>query len=231
MSVAQVDIDDDFDDNAYSKFLPPHLQERYRQSIQDPHLTHLSRQISLMDIRITTLLQTLDHQILTPQEIEDDLRIQFPHLGEEDIRALALFVMSYLPDGYINHRTFKRLESLIDRYKKAELDGHIREANRYRNELFESIRSGRQEGDVWEKITDAMEERRKLGDAEERRIAQNQSSLRLEQVVLLMRLTINAFKESVNKYVEDREIQQYLLSDVERTYAQQLGLRDSSKTD
>lgn len=227
----RVEVVDGWDDKAYLKYLPPHLQERYLESIQDPNLTHLIKQISLIDVRIKSLLENIDHQILTVEQIEDELRAEFKHLKDDDTRKLAQFIMSYLPQGFIDHRTFKKFERIMQKMEDAQLDGRIRDADRAKKQLFDGIRSGRRDGDVWDTIKEAMEERRKLSEAEERRVAKNESSLTLDKVVMIVGLTIDALKESVRKYVPDREIQQYILEEAERTYQRQIGTGRTISTD
>lgn len=224
-------IQPDFDDNAYLNYLPPHLRDRYRDSIEDPELTHLRRQIALMDVRIKVLLENLDRQILQKSQIVDDLSEKFPHLSAADISEMADYTLSLLPEHFIDHRTFKRLEGLIDKMEKSQLDGRIRDADRARKQLFEAIRAGRRDGDVWEDIQDVMEQRRRLGEAEERRLSHGQQYLRLEQAVMLVRTLISAFKDSTTKYVTDREIQQYILQDADRTYQRLLGVTTDRPAD
>lgn len=214
----------DWDDKAYMKFLPPHLQERYRDGVSDVELTHLVRQISLMDVRIKSLLETLDQQVLTKQEIAQDLLIDFPELSERQATDLAGFVMGYLPTGFINYRTFGRLLKMVDKYENAIFDGRDTEADRTLRHLFLWIREGRKDGDTWEDIQTAMDQRRKLVEAEMRRLDSSQQSLPLDNVVMLCGLLIESFKNSVTKYVQDREIQQYILEDADRSYQRQLGM-------
>lgn len=224
MAKTEVIQDAEWDDKAYLRFLPPHLQERYRESMQDPKLTHLIRQISLMDVRIKMLLENLDQQVLTTEQIEEDLRANFRHLSQSDISSLAKFTRAYLPETFIDHRTFKRLERIMDTMESAQLNGRIRDADRAKKQLFDAIRGGRRDGDVWDSIKEAMEERRKLAEAEERRILSNKQSLSLDQVVMLAGMLIGSLKESVVKYVTDQEIQRYILEDADRNYRKQLGV-------
>lgn len=224
MAKAVVVEESDWDDKAYLRFLPPHLQERYRESLEDPQLTHLARQISLIDVRIKVLLENLDRQILTVEEIEDDLRVDFPNLSEEDVHNIAKFTRAYLPETFIDHRTFRRLERIMDTMEKAQIDGRIRDADRAKRQLFSAIRDGRRDGDVWEDIQKSMDERRKLSETEERRIASNKQTLGLDQVVMLAGMLIKSLKESVLKYVTDTEVQQYILEDADRNYRKQLSM-------
>lgn len=229
--MAQAQIVDEWDDRAYLRYLPPHLQERYRESLDDPELTHLVRQISLIDVRIKGLLENLDRQVLTQEEVEADLREEMPHLADDDIRLAAKVTMSYLPQGFIDHRTFQRFDRLVDKVNEAHLDGRVRDADRAKRQLFDGIKSGRRDGDVWDNIERAMEQRRRLSEAEERRLTQNQQSMTLDKVVMIVGLTIEALKESVRKYVPDKELQSYILTDAEQTYTKQLGIRPTSSSD
>lgn len=231
MAKAKVIDQDANDGNAYLRFLPPHLQERYAESLDDPNLTHLRRQIALMDVRIKSSLENLDRQPLDADKIAAELKAEFDHLADDDIRRLSEFIMGYLPETFIDHRTFRRFEQLIDRYESANLDGRVRDADRAKRQLFVSIREGRREGDVWDQIKEAMEERRKLTDAEEKRINANEQSMTLDKVVMILGIAIGVFKESVRKYVSDQQIQQYILEDADRHYQRQLGTGHTSKAD
>lgn len=224
MAKAVVVNEDEWDDKAYLRFLPPHLQDRYREAVTDPQLTHLARQIALIDVRIKTLLECLDRQPLTIEEIEADALADFPHLRDLEIKKIAQFTFNYLPDTFIDHRTFKRFEKILTNMEVAQRDGRIRDADRAKKQLFEGIRSGRREGDVWNDINEAMEERRKLSETEERRLSDNKQSLAIDQVVLLTGMLIKALRESVVKYVTDTEIRQYILENTEQIYRRQLGM-------
>lgn len=227
----QPEVINEHDDHAYMHYLPPHLRERYVEGLRDATLTHLQRQIALMDIRIKGLLEVLDQQVLTEEQIAHDLRTDFPDLPELDVKHLTKFVMSYLPDDFINYKTFKKLSRIIERMDNAQLDGRIREADRCKKMLFNTIFEGKRDGDVWEDIIATMESRRRLVEAEERRRANTEQTMSLQQVVMLASLLIEACKESVMKYVNDREVQQLILRDTERSYAKQIGLGDSWKAD
>lgn len=230
-STKQPEIVEEYDDHAYMRYLPPQLRERYIEGLRDVTLTHLARQIALMDIRVKGLLENLDYQVLTEEQIVHDLRTDFPDLPELDVKHLTKFVMSYLPDNFINHRTFKKLARIIERMENAQLDGRIREADRCKKLLFNTIDGGKRDGDVWEDILTTMESRRRLVEAEERRRSNTEQTMSLQQVVMLASLLIEACKESVMKYVSDREVQQLILRDTERVYAKQIGLGDNWKAD
>lgn len=230
MTKAKV-VEEDDGLNTYVKYLPPHLQERFAESLEDAQLTNLRRQIALMEVRIKSSLENLDRQPLDEAKIAEELRVEFPHLAQDDIVRMSEFIMGYLPETFIDHRTFRRLEQLIDKHEAAQLDGRVRDADRAKRQLFQLIREGRREGDVWDQIKMAMEELRKLTAEEEKRVNQNQASLTLDKVVMILGMAIGVFKESVRKYVSDQQIQQYILEDADLHYKRQLGTGYISKAD
>lgn len=222
--MAREEVVPEWDDKAYLRYLPPHLQERYRDSVADSQLTHLVRQIALIDVRIKSLLETLDRQAVSRETIAEDLSFEFDRLRKADILALSSYIMAYSPTGFINHRTYKRLNNIVDKLEKAEFENRTRDVERAKKQLFQEIREGRKEGDVWEDIQSAMEQRRKLTEAEERRLQQNQQTMPLDRVVMLCGVLIESLKESVLKYVSEREIQHYILRDAENAYRQRIGI-------
>lgn len=222
--MAKQEVVQDWDDKAYLRYLPPHLQERYRDSVSDSQLTYQARQIALMDVRIKNLLEALDHEVITQETIAEDLGFEFERLSKANITALSSYIMAYIPTGFINYRTFKRLTNIVDRLETAEHDGRAKDAERAKKQLFQEIRGGRKEGDVWEDIVKIMDERRKLAEAENRRLNDNQQTMPLDRVVMLCGILIEALKESVLKYVPDREIQQYILREADDIYRRQLGM-------
>lgn len=221
----------EWDDKAYLRFLPPELQERYKTSVDDPQLLDLRRQISLMDVRITSLLETLDRTALTKELLADDIQLEFPKMKRSEALDFANYMLGYMPQSIINYRTFTALDRLVEKWIEYELDGRDKDVERTRKKLFYYIQNAKQEGDAWEDILKTMEERRKLTSEEGKRLAENQQTMPLERVVLLIGLTIEALKESVHKYVPDREIQQYILKDADSTYRRQLGLGANQSSD
>lgn len=224
-------VEVEWDDKAYLKYLPPHLQERYSEGVNDPELIHLSKSVALLDVRIKGLLEVLDRQVLTKEQVADDLRLNFEKLSEKDVLELAGFIMGYLPTNFVNHRTFKSLERIVDKLDKAQKAKRVREIESTQALLFAKIREGLREGDVWEDIQTAMSERRKLAEAEKRRQDADKQTMTLDQVLMLAGILIEATKVSVQKYVADREIQQYILRDAELVYRRQLGVGANRQSD
>ena len=209
----------------YEAFLPEHLRDIYRDGLNDVQLTSLRRQVALLELRIKTLLQMLDQQVIVRADVERKIKEEFPYLDKKDAEELSKYVASFLPQNYVDHRTFGRLEALIDRYERSMMSNQVRNAEEALRQLFEMIRDGKRVGDVWDELRDTMEAQRKLGESEEKRLQQMNQSLTLDKVVALLSYTIQAIKESVTIYVQDKETQQYILEHAERTYAAQLSLK------
>ena len=210
-------------ENKYTESLPEHLQERYEKGLKDPHLLHLREEIGLMDIRIRMLVENLDREVLDEDEIYDDLMEEYPDLGEDTCRALAGRIRGWMPDGFVDYRTFKRLETLVDMYDKAMLKREIRKADGALKELFQNIREGRKAGEVWHEISDITDQRRRLVDQEQKRLTQAAQLITVEKVVMLLDITIEALRGALQKYVQDKEIRDYVLVEAEEIYAELLG--------
>lgn len=207
----------------YKEHLPEHLQERYEQGLVDPHLLHLKEEIGLMDLRIKMLVENLDHQVLEEDEIWRDLVAEIPELEPEIAEKVAARVRSWMPDNFVDYRTFKRLETLVDAYDNAILKREIRRADNTLRELFRNIREGRRAGEVWHEISDITEHRRRLVDQEQKRLTQAAQLVTVEKVVMLLDITIEALRGAVKKYVEDQEIRDYILVEASEIYGELLG--------
>lgn len=210
------------EDATYLKYLPDHLRERYQEGLADAQITHLHRQIALLDVRIKILLETLDRQILTADKIAADLLDEFPEVGSDLAYQIALHVQTYLPDTFIDTRTFRSLDRLVTKHETSMRDRRLIQAAESLGQLFRAIRDGRRDGEIWREIDQVMDSRRKLVEAEERRIVQTQSAMPLDKVVRYIGIVIESLREAVVRYVPDREIQQFILQDAERIYASRL---------
>lgn len=209
-------------DGAYARYLPPHLRERYDEGLVDAEILHLKRQIALLDVRVKILLENLDRQVLTQERLAREISEEFPHLDEADCHALAKYLQAYLPETFIDTRTFRRLEQLAEKYEKAMADGSLIKAAEALAQLFAAIRAGRKDGEVWNEINEVMDNRRKLVEAEQRRVIQTQQMLSLDKAVRLIGVVIESLREAVIRYVPDRDSQQHILGVAERIYAERL---------
>lgn len=207
----------------YKEHLPEHLQERYERGLSDPHLLHLKEEIGLMDLRIKMLVENLDHQVLGKDEIKEDLKREFPSLGDEMADEIAERVRSWMPDNFVDYRTFKRLETLVDGYETSLMKREIRRADNTLKELFRNIREGRKAGEVWHEISDITEHRRKLVDQEQKRLTQAAQLITVDRVIMLLDVTIEALRGAVDKYVTDQEIRNYILVEAREIYGELLG--------
>jgi hypothetical protein len=213
----------------YTEGLPEHLRERYEEGLTDPHLLHLKEEIGLMDIRIRMLVENLDRQVLDEDEIRDDILGEFPDLDPKMAKKLAHRIRGWMPDQFVDYRTFKRLETLVDMYDKALLKREIRKADGALKDLFQVIREGRRSGEVWHEISDITDQRRRLVDQEQKRLTQAAQLITVEKVVMLLGITIEALRGAVTKYVADQEIRDYILVEAEEIYGELLGSGESDK--
>lgn len=219
------------DSNSYFGYLPEHLREGFLETLNDKQLTSLRQQMALGDTRIKQLLLNLDREVLSEMEIRAQLKAQFPTLDAALYPKLAAFIMTFLPENFVDHRTFKRLEVLIAKYEDAIINRRVRESDLALKTLFEQIRRGRATGSIWEEINEALEQQRRLAEAEERRLNQSQQTMTMEKVAMILSFAIQALRESVVLYEQDREVQQYILQHAERIYRSQFGLGDSPAKD
>lgn len=210
-------------DAAYLNYLPLHLRERYTEGLHDAQLTHLRRQIALLDVRIKLLLEELDNKILTPDKIAEDIQEKFPKLDAEVVKEVAAYVNTLLPDGHIGTRTYRSLERLVSKYEIAMAGGRLIQADQALRQLFAAIRSGRRDDETWKEIETVMDSRRKLVEAEERRVVASQQTLTTDRVVALVSLAIYSLQEAVKRHEPDREVQTNILLEAERIYASNLG--------
>lgn len=213
----------------YQEHLPEHLQDRYEEGLNDPHLLHLKEEINLLDIRIKMLVENLDRQVLSHEEIRDDLLSEFPGLSKKMAGDIAERVRSWMPEHFVDYRTFQRLETLVDKYDTAMLNRQIRKADGALRELHQTIRDGRKSGDVWHEISDITDQRRRLVDQEQKRLTQAAQLITVEKVVMLLDITIEALRGAVQKYVSDQEVRDYILVEAEEIYGELLGSGDKDK--
>jgi len=207
----------------YKSFLPENLQEIYEAGLEDTRLLHLREEINLLDLRIKLLLENIDAEVLEEEDISEELEEKFPKIDEETRGELAHYIRSMQPEGFIDNRTFKRLEQKTEQYENAMERRELRKADAALRELFRSVRTGRRVGEIWDDIQSALDQRRRLVDQEQSRLTQQAQLLTVEKVVLLLELTIESLRLSVNKYVSDEEIRDYILVEAERNYNELIG--------
>lgn len=206
-------------DATYLNYLPDHLRSRYLEGLVDSQLTHLRKSIALMDVRIKILLESLDRQILTTDKIASDIRAEFEDIDPAMADKLAVYLQTYLPEGHIDQRTYLSLERLVNKYLNAMAEKGLTRADQALRQLFESIRLGRRDDAIWQEIEAVMDSRRKLVEAEERRLVQNRQMMKFDAVVAINLAIIQSVKEVIVRHVPDRETQQYILTEAERAFS------------
>lgn len=211
------------DDAAYLNYLPEHLRERYVEGLHDAQLTHLRRQIALLDVRVKLLLEALDRKVLTSEKIAEDLQNEFPDLDPALTQQVAEYVHTFLPEGHIDTRTYRSLDRLATKYESAMADKRLLAADIALRQLFAAIRAGRRDDETWKEIESVMDSRRKLVEAEERRLFQAQQTLPVDRFIAMVGVAIQSLREAVVRNVLDRDLQGVILLDAERIYASNIG--------
>lgn len=203
---------------AYYRYLPAHLQERYVESIEDRELLHLRRQVALLEVRIKQLLETIDRKVMNEDVMAANIASEFPELDARTVRKLAEYVQTFLPESFIDTRTFRSLQRLVQKYETAMVDKRLIQAHEALAQLFGAIEDGRRDGEIWKEINAAMDQQRKLVEAEQRRVVATQESLSLEKAVKLIETVIQSLREAVVRYVPDRDLQASILADARNIY-------------
>ena len=217
-------------DSRYTGFLPENLREIYESGLEDPTLLHLRQEIGVVDLHLKLLLETIDAQVLAEEDIAQELENLFPGLDENTRKGVAHYIRGMQPEHFIDNRTFKRLEAKVEQYENAMERRELRKADAALRELFRTIREGRRAGSVWDDIHDALDRRQKLVGSEQNRLTQQAQLITIEKVVLLLELTIQSLRASVERYITDEEIRDYILIEAERQYTELLGGGNSDAT-
>lgn len=208
----------------YEKYLPEHLAEMYEESIDDPQLLHLHREIALLDMRIKELAMRLDRRAMTENDIANEIKTEFgDRLPKGLANEISEFIMSFLPDGYIDNQTFFRLSRLVQKYENALASREILKADGALRLLFRVIRDQIRAGEVWDDLQKVMDTRKQLTAIEQKHMIETSQLISVEKAVIVLAATIDALREAVFKYVDDGEIRRHLLADAERRYASIFG--------
>lgn len=163
-----------FKTGRYSKYMPERLLERYEQSVDDPELLNMRHELSLLDARLTDLLERVD---------------------TEEARALW-------EEARKSHDEMKRM-LLNEDY------GGLMVAL---EKLDRSVGTGLADYDAWNEIEKLIEQRRKLVEAEQKRLVAMQQMVSSEQVMVL----IAALVDTVKRHVPDRSILNAISTDINK---------------
>lgn len=202
----------------YARYLPDHLQARYVESLEDRELLHLRRQVALLEVRIKQLLETIDRKVMSVETMTANIASEFPDLDAVTVRKLAEYVNTFLPESFIDARTFRSLERLVRKYETAMVDKRLIQAHEALAQLFSAIEDGRRDSEIWKEINAAMDQQRKLIEAEQRRVVSTQESMTLEKAVKLIEAVIQSLREAVVRYVPDRDVQASILGEAQAIY-------------
>lgn len=89
--------------------------------------------------------------------------------------------------------------------------------------MDQAMEEGRRETELWTDIQSVMEQRRKLVETEQKYLSQTNQMIPLESAIILLSGTITAIKNSLKKYVADREIEETIVLDAQREYERLIG--------
>lgn len=205
----------------YLDYVPEALKQKYVEGMRDRKLTHLHAEIALLDVRIKSLVEMLEQEVLEPGDIALEITTTFPEVSPLTAHDIAQLVWSYAPENFVDYRTFQRLSALVRAYHRA-----IKETDKLLvlGQLFAAIEGGERTGDLWHEIQAAMEQRRKLVEIEERRIERTSQTFSLQQVMLIVGVYIESLRLSVERNVQDERTQNYILADAKSASDQLLAL-------
>lgn len=89
--------------------------------------------------------------------------------------------------------------------------------------MDDAMEEGRRENELWADIQGTMEQRRKLVETEQKYLSQTNQMIPLEAAIVLLSGTITAIKNSLKKYVADRQIEETIVLDAQREYERLIG--------
>lgn len=204
----------------YEKYLPDHLVDSYNESVDDPQLLHLHREIALVDVRIKELAGRLDRETLSEVEIINQLREEFGNdIPPALLVRLSGYIFTLLPTGYVDNQTFRRLQTLANRYETSVANRDMRKADGSLRLLLRVLHEERRAGEIWDELQKALDRRKALAQAEQKYLVEISQLISVDKAVTVLAATIDALREAVFKYVDDSEVRRHLLADAERRYA------------
>lgn len=216
----------------YEGYLPSSLVRKYTDGLNDAELTGLRRELALLDVRIKGLVETLaeGYEASPYGEIEDAVREL--NVGDEaEVRKIAKIVWEFLPDGYIDKRSWARLRQLANAFDRASDKADEAKMQLTLGALFRAIRTGGMEENAWDDIVALMEVRRRIVSTEVDREMRSRRLMDVENVIGLLGALVKSLQESVTKYIPDRNMQEAIFYDAEQVYSRLLSTRFSVSDD
>lgn len=163
-----------FKTGRYSKYMPQRLLERYEQSVDDPELLNMRHELSLLDARLTDLLQRVD---------TNEARALWEEIRKSHDEAKRMLI----------NEDYAGLLIALDKLDRA-------------------AGSGLADYDAWNEIEKLIDQRRKLVEAEQKRLVAMQQMVSSEQVMVL----IAALIDTVKRHVPDRHVLNAISTDINK---------------
>lgn len=123
----------------------------------------------------------------------------------------------------VNAKTWKETQQLWARFARAYRRDDRDAMDEMVVRLTELIETGKRDSDIWTDVERLFEQRRKLVETEQRHLNSTGQTMTAEAALVMIAAAINALKESVKKYVANRELQQAIIVDAQYEYAKVVG--------
>ena len=218
----------------YAGYLPKSLLGKYQEGVDDLELTHMRQELALLDVRIKNLVQTIseEEEAADYTEIARAVRELGVYGSEAEVERTARIIMAFLPQDYVDRRSWARLRTIADAYDRAleKVDGQ-KQADKLLGNLFRAIRTGSSSDVAWDEIVALMNVRRQLVATEVDREMRTRRLMDVEKVVQVLGVLVRSLQQSVVKYIPDRNVQEAIFYDAEKSYQKLLSDRFSISDD
>lgn len=162
------------------KYLPKNLVGKYTEALKDVDLISLRDEIALVDARINTLLEALDKDSATNTfgEIRNEWK------------------------AFIDGQRIISSNQASDTQRQAA-QTRVADALRSLNELIET---GSNEQGTWDKLFEAMEQRRRLSASEAKRLSDMSQFITAEKAMALVFAILGIVRGSIISYKEANKV-------------------------
>lgn len=217
----------------YEGYLPKSLVGKYREGIDDLDILHMRQELALLDIRIKSLVETVagEAEAASLEDIVRAVRDLHIYVDKNEVETVARVIYDFLPDSYVDRRSWARLRGMVSAYERALDTMNEGGAERALGSLFKAIRIGSEADVAWDEIVALMEMRRKLVATEVDREMRSRRLMDVEKVVNILGVLVRSLQESVTKYIPDRNVQEAIFYDAEKSYQRLLSDRFSLSDD
>jgi hypothetical protein len=205
-----------FKTGKYSKYLPANLSDKYNDAINDPELTSAREGIALIDAFTKDRLEKL----YKGESIDYIARLKATfadYLSELDniqcfCNTTAVLRGAEFPE-YLSEKTY---EDLGDDENKTE---RIERANRYLTEMKELLERGLETANVFERVQDMLEIKRKHQETENKRLKDLNQTITAEAAMQIVLMIAGIIQRNVT----DRDQRTKINSELNDIVVKQIG--------